>query len=156
MDDCSLIVECNPISPCRCSDIELQREVKIKCQVSLVLYPHSFPSLYPPSQCPLLFPSAAHTGHLQAAELRLPNIPPVQLWEWVDAAGQDEHRGPAPQRLRHRCLSEPILPRCPGMDVHLFLHPRLGLLHPAPPAQQVCHAQNKVRKTEARDSVVTP
>lgn len=122
--------------------------------MSLVLYPHFFPSLCPPSQCLLLFPSTAHPGHLQAAQLCLPNLPPVQLWEWVDAASQDKHRGPDPQRLWHWCLSEPILPKCPGLDVHFLLHPGLGLLHLAPPAQQVCHTQNKVRKTEVRHSVV--
>lgn len=69
--------------------------------------------------------------------LRLPHLPPVQLWERADAAGQDEHRGPDPQRLRHRRLHKPILPRRPGLDDDLLLHPRPGLLHPAPAAQQV-------------------
>lgn len=108
-------------------------------------------SLFPPPHPSLLFfPPAAHPGNLQEAVPCLPNLSPVQLWERVDAASQDGHRGPDPQRLRHWRLQEPILCWCSGLDVHLLLHPRPGLLYPAPSAQQVSHAQNQVRQTKGQ------
>lgn len=42
-----------------------------------------------------------HPGDPEKAEQRIPHLPPVQLWERTDAAGQVEHRDPDSQWLRN-------------------------------------------------------
>lgn len=88
---------------------------------------------------PHSFLPTAHPGHLQAAEPCLPHLPSVQLWEWVDGAGPDRHRGPASQWLRHWCLQEPIFPGCFGLDAYFLHNPRPCFFHAALAAQQVYH-----------------
>lgn len=60
---------------------------------------------HPQILSPLLsFSPVGYPGNLPEAELRLPHLPPVQLWEWADGTGQRWHRGPDSQWLWSRCL----------------------------------------------------